>query len=569
MANSRRLIVIAFFGFIILRCTSIALPQGAQPSPVLRARTSLVLVPASPLDKQGKVVRGLKREGFRLLVDGKPVEIVSFDVVSVAGTSLVTATNQSPQGETKLTEKTILNIPAESSSAGNLVIFLIDFLNTAQADRMFLGRQSLKFFSNQLRPTQEVAVYGLTNSLVLIQPFTRDPSRLIAAARDVLLRRDMPSEPVESRPLGPEDGLIVLRRAYNIDQRKRALRTLAAFRQLANAYSGIPGKKSLIWLTGDASPLNPTLLYQFLQDKSLESVRTPAWDIAKTYEALNAANISVFPVDARGVFNVGLPRIDQNQSHTEFMQTMRETQPTDESPYSNMTDLLQGEAANAVLAMMGAAAETGGEVLRGSNDLGSLLDRAQQLWAYYYVLGFDPHTASNESEFRYHRIEVRVRGHVSKILARRGFAIRPAVSLASASEIQRDISEAAESPVDLTAVPLALTLGGTNADGKDRHIPFSLLVRGGGFALAEDSTGVRYDLSVATLVRDERGEIIRSAVDKAAAMVSPDRTGELKENGITFRGEFRVPAGESCSGRVIVRDNLAARIGTVTVQVPK
>jgi VWFA-related protein len=562
----------SFLAACALLCPPAPQALGAQRHPpVLRTRSNLVLVPVSPLDKHGQVIRGLKPEDFRLLVDGKPVVTSSFDVVAGPATEAPGSPSRISTGEATPPESPVFNIPAESSSTGNLVIFLVDFLNTKQADRMVMRKECLKFFAGQLRANQEIAVYGLTNSLELIQPFTRDPSRLIAAARTLLLQNDMPPEPVESRPLGPDemDILTVLRRRYNIDQHYRASRTLMAFRQLAGAFSRVPGRKSLLWLTGDASPLAPALLYQMLLEPSLESTGTPFWDIMKTYDAMSAANISVFPVDVRGEFNVGLGNIAEGQSHTEFTQTLHGTQPGDGSSYSNMTDFRQGETGRALQAMQEVAAETGGEVLAGSNDLAGLLNHAQGLWTYYYVLGFDPGRVSSGKQLKYHRIEVKVRTHTTKILARQGYFIRPAALLTSQDEIQRDISEASRSPLDLTSLPLALTLGATTTNGDKRQIAFTLQVRGDGIEIAQDATGAHYDLSVAALTRDPSGGLIWSSMDRSGAVVSAQRAAELKQKGVTFKGEFQAKSGARCSGRVIVRDNLTGRVGTVTVGLPQ
>jgi VWFA-related protein len=202
----------------------------------------------------------------------------------------------------------------------------VDYLNTRLVDRMGLREGMLKCLANKLKPEQEVAAYGLTERLVLLQPFTRDPLALIAVARDLLKQKGQPREPIGGKPLikpgmdpityaksnGADAGMEFLealnaRKEYNLDQLHRAQRTLEAFQELAGSFGGIPGKKTVIWLTGDASPLNPTLLYRIIgPDKSAQTQATPWREMAKTYELLNAARISVFRLDIRGIANPGL-----------------------------------------------------------------------------------------------------------------------------------------------------------------------------------------------------------------------------------------------------------------------
>jgi hypothetical protein len=181
------------------------------------------------------------------------------------------------------------------------------------------------------------------------------------------------------------------RQEYNLDQAHRASDTSSAFRELAESFGGIAGKKTVIWLTGDASPLNPSMGYEGVQ-------------------------------------------------------------PTDMNPYSSMVGIGGGEAANARLAMDSVAGETGAAVLAGNNRIEVLFDRAYKLWANYYVLAFVPQMPPNENEASYHRIQVKVDRPGVHVPARRGFLSRPEAMLSSASEIQRDLAEAATSPIDLTSL---------------------------------------------------------------------------------------------------------------------
>src|SRR4029077_10432928 len=51
-----------------------------QPEYTFHAQTDLVLVNVTVRDRNGNLVRGLKREDFPVLEDNKPQKVVSFDV---------------------------------------------------------------------------------------------------------------------------------------------------------------------------------------------------------------------------------------------------------------------------------------------------------------------------------------------------------------------------------------------------------------------------------------------------------------------------------------------------------
>lgn len=559
-------------------------PAGSAQRPgTLRSSSSLVLVPVSALDKSGNFVSGLGASDFQILVDGKPVEIKNFDVIG-GGPPLPAG---DPGRSTALPLNTFRNISDFSASQPNLVILFIDYLNTRLADRLGLRAGMLKYLATKLEPDQEIAVYGLTEKLVLLQPFTRDSSALIAVARDLLKQKGQPHDPIDGKSLikpgmdpitytkgsGVDAGVEFLealnaRKEFNLDQLHRAQRTLEAFRELAESFGGIPGKKTVIWLTGDASPLNPTLLYRNLAfDKSAQTQATPWWEMAKTYEALDGAGISIFPLDIRGIANPGLLSAGQELTHDEFNQVSRGSQADDMSSYSNPLDLRQGEAANAALAMSTVAAETGGTVLAGSNDIDELLGRARKLWASYYALAFVPERPEDNSGPAYHKIKVNVDRKGVRILARRGYVSRPEALISADSEIQRDLSEAAVSPIDLTSVALEVSLHESKGGDRIKHFPLSVKVSSAVLGTASEA-GAPYDLTIAILVREEDGTFVSPFGKRLSGTVPRGEVPNVEVNGMEYDTEFETPTSGRYFGRVVVRDNLAGRIGTITLALP-
>src|SRR5690242_8116780 len=105
---------------------------SAQNPPTIRSSSSLVLVPVSAVDKSGHFVSGLGAHDFQILVDGRRIEIKSFDAISESPSR--SSANLSPGGP--LPPNTFRNISEFSASQPNLVVLLIDYLNTRLMDRM-------------------------------------------------------------------------------------------------------------------------------------------------------------------------------------------------------------------------------------------------------------------------------------------------------------------------------------------------------------------------------------------------------------------------------------------------
>jgi VWFA-related protein len=575
----------------ICALAALAPPRAtAQTEPVFRTTSEVVLVPASVLDKHGRPVCGLKREDFELRVDGKPAAIVALDEIS----GQPAASNARPI-PTAPPPNTVTNVPPVENSRRSWVILLVDLIDTTLPQRMDLRNQLLKFLSKDLRPGQQMAMYALSDSLVLLHPFSSDTQPLIEAASRLIQEKGTPAPPgnagflsaapgavagvIAAGPggftsLAPSGGrpgtgavgdiesflLAAQWREEVFTTHTRAANTLLQFRQLANSFAGVAGKKTVLWLTGDASPLNPTLMNMMLLDNQpAEPLRVEWRELAATYEALNGAGISVFPVDIRGIANAGLANPGETPNHPDFMENLALSQPGASGAYSSTTSRRQGEFANAALAMETAAVETGGQVLKGSNDLGELLGRAQDVWSSYYVVAFTPEPPPRGKSAAYRRIEVKAPGRAAQVLYRRGYISRPESLIASAGELRHDVADASTSPVDFTAVPLTLKLAPEDN--------FLLTIPGGALQRADTQQGSRYDFSIFILLKDSKGKVVSTLGDKIDRVFAPAQAAGIAKHGFLYPGKFDAPTAERCYGRIVVRDNLSGHLGTITVQI--
>jgi hypothetical protein len=149
----------------------------------------------------------------------------------------------------------------------------------------------------------------------------------------------------------------------------------------------------------------------------------------------------------------------------------------------------------------------------------------------------------------------------------RGYVSRPEALISADEEIHRDLVEAAVAPVDLSSVPLELTLRELKGGDRIRPYPFSIKVSSALLGAATEK-GAPYDMTIAILVRDQDGKFdvpvgkrLRGAVPQAAI-------SKVIENGMQYDAEFETAADGRYFGRVIVRDNLTGRIGTITLALP-
>ena len=135
---------------------------------------------------------------------------------------------------------------------------VLDALNTGFSDQSYLRDQAIKAIE-RMSLDESVAVLALTPALK-IQFFTRDRRLLRAAIENF-------------QPMIPPYGL-----------KRRVEVTLAALKTLADRMSKFSGRKSIVWITGGFLPL-----------------RSYDGAIDATLRKINAADVAVYPVDARGL----------------------------------------------------------------------------------------------------------------------------------------------------------------------------------------------------------------------------------------------------------------------------
>jgi VWFA-related protein len=138
-------------------------PKEQQPEDVLRFDTDLVSVDVIALDNQGRPVKNLKPEDFKLISDGVEQPISFFQLEDRNGTPRPLA-----------------------------IVFALDVSGSMTAEEMSRVRTALQLFSNQLASHSalySVMTFGMT--VKTVQKFTSDPRKLDEAIKRLL--KDAPS----------------------------------------------------------------------------------------------------------------------------------------------------------------------------------------------------------------------------------------------------------------------------------------------------------------------------------------------------------------------------------------
>ena len=394
------------------------LPSAGPPT-VLQTTVRRVLVDVVVTDAEGKPVPGLTKDDFAVLEDGQRQRVLSFD------------RNGFGQGMDYLPPKlppappnTFFNLPTEPEK-GPLYVLLYDLVNMDNEDQMALtvnqhqdqitGRQQLMKFIQGKPEGSRFAVYVWSDGLHLIQGFTTDKAKLYAAID--------PKHPMAHVPP-------VFLTGQNFGRGDPAA-TASIFRQLASDVSGLPGRKNVIWFSGE-----------FPLTFATSNLDGPKYvqEIKATLDNLAQEQIALYPVDVRGVEMADVRSVSGIADDKEPV-ALGTQGPGSDAGEGNNSPEATGVASAARSSRQGGggsllhasyaqadliAQETGGRAFYSNNNVAEELAKATEAGAAYYSLSYAPSNRTEDGGLR--SIRVAVEGKGLRLAYRRAYYATPVPS---------------------------------------------------------------------------------------------------------------------------------------------
>ena len=560
MSNFPKMTSLFLFLKLVIFTISVSaqtIAPGAPPAITLHTQTTLVEVPVVITDRQGKRVTGLSRDNFRLGADGREQPIASFQEIQTKGTQ-PHLSDRDPAIQTNFQSS-----PANPGQS-RLTIVVYDGPSINFQDQLRAHREMASALQESLSPGESIALLAITfHGLRVIHDFTQDSSQVLSSLQHLHLGQSFAERAADEiatlpsdlqRRVGDEDTFEPHRRAgqnsasntdteeanrlrnafsdlatsqnfYHLGDRLRALR------QIAEAFSGVPGKKNLIWITGG---FNFALQTDPLRNgRYMSSVQEM---YQKTYSALNAANMAVYPLDVGSM----VPDVSAKD----------QSSPVSRVPVARVSQMEEF------------AALTGGEMCYFYSNLRACLNQALEDSLQYYLLSFyAPQTRSG-----WQKLAVKVDLPDVKVRARTGYYyINPDDHLGNSERSRNEeLAIALASPVEYRGLPLAVRV--ERSDHASGVLRFAVLVLPGAVTIDSEHKN-HIDLEFAALVADSRGKPIRDDYKNFTGDLQPDNAKAIRSLGIKNEFAIQLPLGEY-TVRVAVRDNVSGRIGTVATSSP-
>ena len=465
---------------LLLMLPSAAVPQ-AKPDPVvIQGGTRVVLVNVVAKDKHGKPVADLTRDDFVLRDNGQEEKIALFALEEASQTATPV-----PGSPARLT---FTNRPAPGIAA--VTVFLFDELNTKLTDQELAKKDFVRYL-RELPADSRAAVFVLGDSLSLLHDFSRDMASLLAATEKHKNRVNPEVDAATAPPASANsltgdqkttaqwDSFMQSSNQPYVDYSEtvRATRTAAALETIAGHLQGIPGRKTLVWISGgfpiqlglrnsvDSIPQsNPNARQSggsggrggkggggrsgggnapnSASNSSTASLATTELpgaglsfesDVARAIRALNEADVAVYPVDARGVTVAAAFQADRSSMGKQSKPAKAFSGP--DFNYETLETL---------------AVETGGQAFHHINDLSTAIREAAGDARVSYSLAFSPPAGSLDDT--YHRLEVTVKRPDVKLRYRPGYVA------ARGAAVAPSLAEAIANPVALAGIGFTVHL---------------------------------------------------------------------------------------------------------------
>ncbi len=534
--------------------------QGAQSNGSdarLRSTTRLIQVNVIVTGKHGNPITGLTKDEFQVFDNKRSQEIQFFSAQDNLAPDQTTA---------PLPPNTFTNrVGKQAGTPESVTVILLDALNSDFSDQALVRQQVLRFL-NQLQPRDRVALYWLGQRLHVLHNFTTDASQL----RDALVgfatdsSQSLANSQVDdarlnnsnsSSPAGQTSSREAFREAFaqrvtNESTRDRVRFTVAALIEVANHIGSLHGRKSIVWVSG-SFPIDLGKEKFDLNWANDTGVSFSA-EVARAAQALSDADISIYPVDARGLIGDGASATqDSSDAHPEFS--------------AEDGHLPTGNATGNVETMKTLAARTGGKAFYGTNDLSGSIRRALDDSRSTYTLSYLP--AGVKWDGTFHNIKVTVKVPGADVRARAGyFAIADSVATSSKT-VQEIISQAALSPLDATAIGMRVEIRAP--DNPESRIvttyiqlalhEIQMQLSNGRWAGAIQSTFLQLD---------KRGEIIHVDDETFELNLPPRLYEQYLKNGVreTERVQILPLAVQLC---IAMRDPSTGNLGSISIPLAK
>jgi VWFA-related protein len=515
-------------------------PAQAQP-PTFRVQVDYVEVDVVVTERNGNVVRDLKKEDFQVLEDGKAQTINTFTFVNIpiekADRPLYAASPIEPDVRTN-----------ERPFDGRVYVMVIDDLHTRFGRTARVKAAAKQFIERRLGANDVMAIVHTAGATQNSQEFTGN-KRLLLAAVDRTSGRKLDSATanktneyyrtrdtrVAGDPLNDPDDQ---ERAYN------ARNSLSTLRNVADWFASVRGRRKTILFVSEGIDYDITDLIP-----ATGSTHTSGSDILEATRdviaAATRANVSIYGIDPRGLTDLG----DESIEIGSF--------PDDVSLGITQASL-QNELRMSQDSLRVLSEETGGFAVVNKNDYSTAYERIVEDNSSYYVLAYYP---PDPRPGRAHKIDVRVTRPNLVIRGRRGYVTpkKAAPEKPNPKDIRTpEVRQALESPLPVSGLTMHVFAAPFKGTAPNADVVLGVELLGRDLKLTQNDK-----IQISYMAIDATGKVRAGSTDGITMnALRPDTRTRIEGTGLRMLNRFEVPPGRY-QLRVAAQDADGGNVGSL------
>jgi VWFA-related protein len=516
---------------------------AAPKTPIFRSAVDLVTVNVVVRDKNGNVVKGLKREDFTLLEDGKPQTIDTFDFeeVDVAEAPPQAAMPTILGGIGKVTlPPPMVGRPKVDMHDRRLVVLMFDMSSMAVEDTQRALDAARDYIDKKVGPADTVAVVTYASALTVAQDFTSDKLLLLNTIDRLngiegLGFEEMVAADTDAT-VDDTNGAFVADdtefNMFNTDRRLQALRTMI------DSLATIQQKKSLVYFS---SGMNQTGMDNRVAMRGVidRAVRT---------------NLSIYSADMRGLQAV-VPGGDASRASTRGVSAFNGRGVS--NAFSSMSSSQD--------ALTSLAEDTGGRAFFDRNDFGGVFDRVIADTSAYYVLGYSSTNLGRDGRFR--RVRIQLKQPNTKLEYRIGYYAQRDFQHSTKDDREQLLMEQLASDLSVTDLPVYASSAYFRLKGNHYYVPVWLVVPGSRVPFTKSGDKAKATLDVLGVLVDGRQFPVARIRDTVNIALGATEGSERK--AVQYATSFELPPG-NYKLKVVIRENQGGTMGSfeTTLVVP-
>jgi VWFA-related protein len=540
------LTVVAVVGLILAAHAQQQAPAPRQ-RPVFRGGVDLVVVNVVVRDRNGQIVRGLTRNDFTVLEDGRPQTISTFAFEEVE-TQAFNAALAEPMptvlgsiGRAADAPERPAALPPAPSTVDlhgrRLIVMLFDLSSMQPEETVRAFDSARDYIEKRMTPADTVAIVTLATTLHVIQDFTSDRDSLVTALDRLSGVEGMGYE--EEAALDPD---AVSDTGFTADDSEFTIfntdRRLDALKSLADAMASIEQKKSLIYFSSGMTQtgLDNRVAIRSVIDRAVK------------------ANLSIYAADMRGL--QAMPAGGEaSQAST------RGNSAFSGRSMSNRFD--QMAASQDALSTL--SEDTGGMAFFQVNDFSGVFDRVIADTSAYYTIGFSSTDPRKDGRFR--RVRIQLKRTDVKLEYRAGYYAPRDFEHSGKEDREQQLIEQMVSDLSVTDLPIYASSAFFRMKNGRYFVPIWLVVPAAQVQFARSGDKDKATIDIFGVMRDEANRPVGRVRDTINLSVAASEG--VQQKNVQYQTNFELPPG-TYRLKFVVRENQTGTLGSfeTIVHVP-